>query len=49
MGLNINISKTKYIVISASERRRNVYNLWIEDNSFVAVNKFIYLGKMIDN
>ena len=49
MELNVNISKTKYMLISASERRRNLYNLCTEDNSFDAVNKFRYLGNMIDN
>ena len=31
------------------ERRINLYNLCIEDNSFHAVNKFRYLGNIIDN
>ena len=28
---------------------RNLYNLWIEDNSFDAVNKFRYLGNVVGN
>ena len=35
------------MLISASERR-SLYNLTIEDNSFIAVNKFRYLCNMID-
>ena len=39
------------MLISESERRNNLglYNLCVEDNSFDAVNKFGYLGNMIDN
>ena len=49
MGLDVNINKTKYMVISTSERRRNLYNLFIEDNSFDAVSKLRYLGNLIQN
>ena len=43
------LSKMKYMLICAFERGSNLYNLFIEDNSFDAVNKFRYLGNMIDN
>ena len=51
MGHNLNISKTKTIemLVRASERRRNLQNLFIADNSFDAFNKFRYLGNMVDN
>ena len=41
--------KTKYMMVSALERRSTLYNLCIGDNSFDAVNTFKYLGNMIDN
>ena len=37
------------MLISASERRRNLYNLCTEDNSFDVANMFRYLGNMTDN
>ena len=49
MGLNVNIIKTMYMLISASGKRRNIYNLCIEGNVFDEVNKLRYLGNMIDN
>ena len=49
MGLNVNISKTKYMLVSTSEMRRNLYSLSIEGNSFNAVNKFTYLVDIKDN
>ena len=30
MGLNVNIGKTRYMLISASEGRKNLYNLCME-------------------
>ena len=37
------------MIISARERRRNLYNSCLDGNSFDAVNKFGHLGHMIHN
>ena len=47
MRLNGNISKTSYMLTSAPEKRKKLYNQCIQSNSFDAVNKFSYLGNMI--
>ena len=48
-GVECSISKTKYTLMSVSERKMNLYNLRIEGNSFNAVNKFRYPGNMVDS
>ena len=47
--MNVNVSKTKYTLISAVERRINLYNLCLEGISFYGDNKFRYLDNMVDN
>ena len=51
MGQNVNISKIKYMLISAPERRRNLNNLCIDVtmHSFDAVNKSRLLGNVVNN
>lgn len=41
---NVNINKTKYILISTSETRRIIHNLYVEGELFEAGSNFRYLG-----
>jgi hypothetical protein len=48
-GLEINESKTKYMIMSTSENRMKTQDLKIEGKSFMGVNNFKYLGNMLSN
>jgi hypothetical protein len=47
LGMEINGNKTKYIVTSTYEYRRNVGDLRIGNKTFEAVQSFQYLGNII--
>jgi hypothetical protein len=47
--MEINKNKTKYMVISTYEHRRNAGNLRIGNKTFEAVQSFQYLGNIIGN
>jgi len=49
MGMEINESKTKYMVTSTYEHRRNIGDLRIGNKTFEAVQSFQYLGNIIGN
>jgi hypothetical protein len=49
IGLEINESKTKYMIMSTSESRRKTQDLKVEGKSFMGVNNFKYLGNMPSN
>jgi hypothetical protein len=49
IGLKINESKTKYMIMSMSENRRKTQDLKVEGKSFMGVSNFIYLGNMLSN
>jgi hypothetical protein len=48
IGLKINDTKTKYMIMLGTEGRRGIKNLQIRDKSFERVSDFIYLGNMIN-
>ena len=49
LGMEINESKTKYMVTSTYEYRRNAGDLRIGNKIFEAVQSFRYLGNTIGN
>jgi hypothetical protein len=49
IGLEINESKTNYMIMSTSESRRKMQDLKVEGKSFMDVNNFKYLGNMLSN
>jgi hypothetical protein len=49
LGMEINENKTKYMVTSTNERRRNTGYLRIGNKTFEAVQSFQYLGNIIGN
>ena len=49
LGMEINESKTKYMVTSTYEHRRNVGDLRFGNKTFKAVQSFQYLGNIIGN
>ena len=49
LGMEINENKTKYMVTSTYEHRRNAENLRIGKKTFEAVQSFQYLGNIIGN
>lgn len=49
MGLIVNMQKTVYMKVSASEDRRTVQDLHIESAVFKGVTQFTYLGELINN
>ena len=49
LGIEINENKTKYMVTSTYERRRNAEDLRIGNKTFEAVQSFQYLGNIIGN
>jgi hypothetical protein len=49
MGMEINENKTKYMVTSTYEHRRNAEDLRIGNKTFKAVHSFQYLGNIIGN
>ena len=49
LGLEINCQKTKYMIISAEERRRHRNNITVENMTFENVDSFVYLGSEINN
>ena len=49
LGMEINESKTKYMVTSTYEHRRNTGDLQIGNKTFEAVQSFQYLGNIIGN
>jgi hypothetical protein len=49
LGMEINENKTKYIVTSTYEHRRNAGDLRIGNNTFEAVQSFQYLENTIGN
>jgi hypothetical protein len=48
IGLKINDTKTKYMIMQGTEDRRGIKNLQIGDRSFEIVSDFIYLGNMFN-
>jgi hypothetical protein len=48
-GLEINERKTKYMIMSTSERRRKPQNFKIEEKLLAAVSSFQSLGNVINN
>ena len=49
LGMEINENKTKYMVTSTYEHRRNAGGLRIGNKTFEAVQSFQYLGNVIGN
>ena len=51
IGLRVNEDKTKFLMVSASERTKHLVgsHLKIGDKSFEVVSEFIYLGSLISN
>ena len=51
IGLRVNEDKTKFLMVSASERTKNLVgsHLAIGDKRFEVVNDFVYLGAIISN
>ena len=49
LGMEINEKKTKYMVTSTYEHRRNVGELQIGNKTFATVQSFQYLGNIISN
>jgi hypothetical protein len=49
LGMEINENKTKYMVTSTYEHRRNAGGLRIGNKTFEAVQGFQYLGNIIGN
>jgi len=49
LGMEINEEKTKYMVTSTHEHRRNAGDLRIRNKTFEAVQSFQYLGNNISN
>jgi hypothetical protein len=49
LGMETNENKTKYMVTSTYEHRRNVGDLRIGNETFKAVQSFQYLGNIIGN
>jgi hypothetical protein len=49
IGLEVNESKTKYVIMSALESRRKPQGLKIEGKIFTGVKSFNYLGNAINN
>jgi Reverse transcriptase (RNA-dependent DNA polymerase) len=51
IGLHVNEDKTKFLMVSASERTRKIVGtqLVIGDKSFEVVKEFKYLGAMVDD
>jgi len=49
LGMEINEKKTKYMVTSTYEHRRNAGDLRIGNKTFEAVQSFQYLGNIISN
>ena len=47
--MEINENKTKYMVISTNEHRRNAGDLRVGNKTFEAVQSFQYLGNIIGN
>ena len=48
MGLRVNEKKTKYMIISIAQKRRQIPNLKVGDKEFETVSSFKYLGNVID-
>uniref|UniRef100_A0A8D9AYK2 Craniofacial development protein 2 n=1 Tax=Cacopsylla melanoneura TaxID=428564 RepID=A0A8D9AYK2_9HEMI len=49
LGLCVNIQKTVYMKMSASEDRRTLQDLQIENANFKGVTQFTYLGELVNN
>jgi hypothetical protein len=49
IGLEINESRTKYMIMSKPENRRKTQDLKAERKSFMGVSNFKYLGNMLSN
>uniref|UniRef100_A0A8D8V6E2 Craniofacial development protein 2 n=1 Tax=Cacopsylla melanoneura TaxID=428564 RepID=A0A8D8V6E2_9HEMI len=49
LGLVINEAKTKHMKLSATEERRQVEDLVIDDKRFQGVSQFKYLGEIVSN
>jgi SUMO ligase MMS21 Smc5/6 complex component len=49
LGMEINENKTKYLVTSTYEHRRNAGDLQVGNKTFKAVQSFQYLGNIIGN
>ena len=49
IGLEVNVKKTKYLRMTADERRRALENLTCGDLTFEAVENFVYLGASVNN
>uniref|UniRef100_A0A8D8LL21 Craniofacial development protein 2 n=3 Tax=Cacopsylla melanoneura TaxID=428564 RepID=A0A8D8LL21_9HEMI len=49
LGLEINVNKTKYMVMSTDENRRKPNQLEIGTNKFEGVTHFKYLGDILDH
>jgi hypothetical protein len=49
IGLEINESKTKCMIMLTSENRRKTQDLKVEGKSFMGMSNFKYLGNMLSN
>ena len=49
IGLEVNIEKTKYMMVTGKDERRNKNNLIIDRTEFEKVESFIYLGTEINS
>ena len=49
LGLEVNERKTKYMTTSSSDDRPPNYMLEVDDMSFEVVEKFVYLGSMVNS